>query len=175
MFKKILCPLDGSTHADQALALAIDMAKKYEASLVLLHVLLRNVDSSGLRRFAEVEGLARHVEPEMSRLRAMNDRLDITVGGAYEDTVVPSRVLVEIGQHVIDVAKSHAEQQGVKDVSTHIVDGDPAKQILRCIEDQKADCVIMGSRGLSDVKGLLLGSVSHKVANHATCTCITVK
>jgi nucleotide-binding universal stress UspA family protein len=33
----------------------------------------------------------------------------------------------------------------------------------------------MGSRGLSDAKALFLGSVSHKVANQATCTCVTVK
>lgn len=37
------------------------------------------------------------------------------------------------------------------------------------------DCVVMGSRGLSELQGLFLGSVSHKVANHAPCTCITVK
>lgn len=175
MFKKILCPLDGSSHADQALALAVDVAKKYDASLVLVHVLLRNVNSSELQRFAEVEGLAKNVKPEITRLRAMDDRLDITVGGAYEDTVVPSRVLVEIGQHILDVAKSHAEQQGVRDVTTTIGDGDPGDQILRCIDQYKVDCVIMGSRGLSDVKGLFLGSVSHKVANHSACTCIAVK
>jgi nucleotide-binding universal stress UspA family protein len=33
----------------------------------------------------------------------------------------------------------------------------------------------MGGRGLSDTGALFLGSVSHKVANHAACTCITVK
>lgn len=175
MFKKILCPVDGSSHADQALALAIDMAKKYDASLMLVHVLHRNINSSELQRFAEVEGLAKHVKPEVTRLREMDDRFDITVGGAYEDTVVPSRVLVEIGQHILDVAKSHAEQQGVRDVNTSMVDGDPADRILACIDREKADCVVMGSRGLSDLKGLFLGSVSHKVANHAPCTCITVK
>jgi nucleotide-binding universal stress UspA family protein len=33
----------------------------------------------------------------------------------------------------------------------------------------------MGSRGLSDLKGLMLGSISHKVANSAPCTVITVR
>ena len=35
--------------------------------------------------------------------------------------------------------------------------------------------VVVGSRGLSEIRGLLLGSVSHKVCQLAPCTCVTVK
>jgi len=35
--------------------------------------------------------------------------------------------------------------------------------------------IVMGSRGLSDARALFLGSVSHKMTNHAECTCVTVK
>lgn len=175
MFNNILCPLDGSDHAKRALALAIDMAKSYDARLVLLHALLRSADSAALRRFAEVEGLARHVEPEVKRLQSTEDRLGLNLGPAYEDTAIAYRPLVEIGQHIVDGAKSDASDKGVKDVDTVMVDGDPADLILRCIDERDIDCVVMGSRGLSDIKGLFLGSVSHKVMNRAPCTCIAVK
>ena len=35
--------------------------------------------------------------------------------------------------------------------------------------------IVMGSRGFGDLKGLLMGSVSHKVSNQSPITCITVK
>ena len=173
MFNKILCAVDGSVHAKRALAIAIDIAKRYDVPLVLLHALLRRTDSSELQHFANVEGLAERIAPEIKRLQGMDARLE--VGSAYDERAVSSRTLVEVGQHILDNAKLDAEQNGVRDVSILLSDGDPADQILRCIDEQKIDCVVIGSRGLSDIKGLFLGSVSHKVTNRAPCTCIAVK
>lgn len=45
-------------------------------------------------------------------------------------------------------------------------------QILAVADAEGASMIALGSRGLSDAKALLLGSVSHKVANRANCTCI---
>ena len=41
--------------------------------------------------------------------------------------------------------------------------------ILREAEDMDADVVVLGSRGLSDLAGLVLGSVAHKVLHLARC------
>lgn len=172
MFKTILCPLDGSDHARKALALAIDMAKAYDAQLVLLHGLLTSAHSSELERFAEVEGLAKTVRPELSRLRSVEGRLEF---GYDEPPSGASRIYVEIGQNILDQAKREAAEKGLSDVDMVLTNGDPAAQILRCIENRDVDCVVMGSRGLSDMRALFLGSVSHKVLNRAPCTCIAVK
>jgi nucleotide-binding universal stress UspA family protein len=53
--------------------------------------------------------------------------------------------------------------------------GPLARTIVQVAKDRGADAIAMGSRGLGDVEGFLLGSVSHKVSSLAECTCITVK
>jgi len=173
MYKKILCPMDGSDHAGRALELAITLAKMFEAQLIISHALLRHANASDLKHFARIEGLAAQVKPEMQRLGAIDARLD--VDPSSDDRMVPSRVLTEIGQHILDDAKLDAKEAGVGKVDTVLMDDDAADGILRCIKERGVDCVIMGSRGLSDLKGLFLGSVSHKVMNQAPCTCIAVK
>jgi nucleotide-binding universal stress UspA family protein len=175
MFNKILCPTDGSGHANKALDIAIDMAGKYDAELVILHVPHRSENIEALQRFSEIEGLAEHVSTETDRLRAMDFRVAVATDAAFLDAGISPRLLIELGQHIVDGAKGRAERNGLKNVDARIEIGDPADRILKCIVAEKIDCVIMGSRGLNDLKGLFLGSVSHKVANRAPCTCIAVK
>ena len=175
MFTKILFPTDGSDHAYKALDLAIDMAKKYAAELVILHVPHGSENIDSLRRFAEIEGLAPHVTREIDRLRTIDYRISVISDSAFQDTRIAPRVLIEVGHHIIEHAQSLAKRKGVENVDTLVEVGDPADRILKCINSEKIDCVIMGLRGLNNLKGLFLGSVSHKVANRAPCTCITVK
>ena len=173
MFKNILCPTDGSDHANKAFSLAVDLARKYDARLLLLHILLRNVDTRELRRFAEIEGLTKTVASEIDRLMEVDSRVEIV--RIRDLQTISTGVLVDIGEHILGLAKLEAEKNGVRSVSVMVLDGDPAERILEHAEGENADCIVMGSRGLSDVKGLVLGSVSHKVSNRATCTCIAVK
>jgi len=175
MFNKILCPTDGSDHSKKALDLAIDLAKKYDARLVILHVPHRSENIDALQRFAEIEGLAQHVNTEIQRLQSRDGKIDLATVSAFQDSGISPRLLVEVGQHILDGAKGHAERKGLENVDARLESGDPADEILRCINEENIDCVIMGSRGLNDLKGLFLGSVSHKVANRASCTCIAVK
>ena len=175
MFNKLLCPIDGSDHAEKALDLAIDLAQKYAAELIILHVPHRSENIEALERFAEIEGLSKHVSTELDRLRAMDFRVGVHTETAFEKAGVSARLLIEVGQHIVDQAKGYAERKGLDKVDVRLEGGNPANRILECIGEENVDCVVMGSRGLSDWKGLFLGSVSHKVANHAPCTCIAVK
>jgi nucleotide-binding universal stress UspA family protein len=54
------------------------------------------------------------------------------------------------------------------------LEGPPAETILNVIEIRDVDLVVMGTRGLSQLAGLLLGSQSQKVAMHAKCPVMLV-
>jgi nucleotide-binding universal stress UspA family protein len=59
-------------------------------------------------------------------------------------------------------------------VSKQIGTGTPAEAILAAADKEKADLIVLGSRGLGPVKELLLGSVSHRVVTHAPCPTLVV-
>jgi nucleotide-binding universal stress UspA family protein len=52
--------------------------------------------------------------------------------------------------------------------------GDPAEEIIRCTEDDHELLVVLGRRGLSRIRSLLLGSVSEKVVRHAHSPIIVI-
>lgn len=174
MMSKILCPTDGSEHAEKAVTLASDLAAKYDAELVLLHVLMSNASADDLQRFAEMEGLASDVRPEMERLRTI-DQPTLAMGGPVLSEPVSAEVVERIGDYALQSAKREAEAKGVASVSTKVERGDTGKRILQCAEDEGVDTIVMGSRGLGKLKGIILGSVSQYVSSRADCTCITVK
>ncbi|KAA3619005.1 MAG: universal stress protein [Proteobacteria bacterium] len=53
--------------------------------------------------------------------------------------------------------------------------GDPAAELIRYLNSKGADAVVSGSRGLGNLRGLVIGSVSQKLSQHAPCACIMVK
>ena len=55
-------------------------------------------------------------------------------------------------------------------VQSIIVNGVPGQEILRVIKEKKIDMAVLGSRGLSRISGLLLGSVSEWVLSDASCS-----
>jgi nucleotide-binding universal stress UspA family protein len=85
------------------------------------------------------------------------------------------RFRLALGERLMEDAKTRARQQAVPSVRTVLREGDPAAGILNLAREEKADIIVMGRRGLGDLAGLLLGSVSHKVTHLADCACLTVK
>lgn len=174
MIKTIVVPTDGSEHANKAVMLASDIAEKYGARLVLLHVLLRGRLSAEIKHMAEVEHLAD--SPRSSAPFAAN----IPAGAAQmlhdaQADEAPRRVYEKIGELILEAAEQTARKAGVKLIEREVGDGEPAQEILDCAERAGANLIVMGSRGLGEIKGLLMGSVSHKVAQLSPCTCVTVK
>lgn len=82
--------------------------------------------------------------------------------------------LRRVAEEVLARAAAHARQHGVEPaVEAH--EGDAAEVLLRVAEERGADLIVVGSRGLSAAERFLLGSVSHKVAQHAKSTVMIVR
>ncbi len=171
MIGKILIPLDGSEHAAKALRFALDLAEKDRSELVLVHVLLREMDVKELRRLAEAQELPEEQRQALQRAAPPG----MAMGAAYVRATVPTEVLQRIGEHILASAERLAQEAGIARVTKRLEDGDAAKTILAAAEREQVDTIVMGSRGLGYLQGIFIGSVSHKVSQHARCTCVLVK
>ena len=60
-------------------------------------------------------------------------------------------------------------------VHVRIIHGHVGKNIVEFAQNHGIDLIVMGSRGLSGLKELFLGSASHYVTQHATCPVLIVK
>ena len=78
------------------------------------------------------------------------------------------------GKKVLDKCLLHAKKISAT-IKTELQEGDPASVILNVSSAGKYDLIIMGNRGLGRFKRLLLGSVSTKVVNHASCSILLVR
>ena len=145
MFNSIVVGTDGSDTATQAVREAVDMAKAVGATLELVSA------------YAPVSE---------QRLRA--ERRD-----APEDMQWAINPKQEVELSLSDAADI-AREAGVK-VNTHARQGDPADAILDVAEEQNADVVIVGNKGMTGAKRFLLGSVPDKISHHAPCSVLIVR
>jgi nucleotide-binding universal stress UspA family protein len=151
MISRILVAIDGSEHAWKALDLATVLAKAQQAELMVLHVIAREPVPDPFPSYAGIERLS--AEEEAARFH-------------YGRT---------LGDALTRDAQDRARAAGVAKVEARTAEGKPATMIVETATAERVDMIVMGSRGLSEPRALLLGSVSHKVAHLAPCTCVTVK
>ncbi|ULT58894.1 universal stress protein [Neobacillus drentensis] len=71
-------------------------------------------------------------------------------------------------------AVSLAEREGIE-IEVQSVMGEPAIQIVKKAEEGNYQMIVMGSRGLGNLKGLMLGSVSQKVSQLSHCPVLIIK
>jgi len=84
------------------------------------------------------------------------------------------RELEAEGKAILVKGEETVKVQGIP-VESRLRQGVPAEELLRAATDEKVDLIVLGSRGLSQVKAFLLGSVSDKVSHHAKCPTLIVR
>jgi nucleotide-binding universal stress UspA family protein len=142
---KILVAVDGSNPSFNASNYAIDLAKRYDAELIVLNI----VSPVPYSQF-EYANIGRMKEIETIEKEKAQQKLDKVKQKATEKKVsVKTDVLIKY---------------------TSVV-----KEIVEYAEKMKIDMIVIGSRGVTGFKKLLLGSVANGVVTYSHCPVLVVK
>ena len=147
---KILLPVDGSENSN----------------LALREVALRTWDPNSEAKIIHV------VESPIPVTDMMGVNTEIT-REAYGEAVKKGREILD------DAEKILADARDGLQVTSEIITASPfhsaAEEIVNAAEREGSDLIVMGSRGLSAWKRLVVGSVSHAVTQHAPCSVAIVR
>jgi len=78
------------------------------------------------------------------------------------------------GQTVLDRVHQRLQERGASP-QEDLLEGPEAEAILACADTHEVDLVVMGTRGLGTIEGMLFGSISRKVSQHARCPVLLIR
>jgi nucleotide-binding universal stress UspA family protein len=145
MFTSLVVGTDGSETASEAVRHASALAERLGAKVHLVSA-YEPVPEARLRE--ERQGVPDDVE------WTINPREDVN--------------------STLDGAAQALRDQGIE-VDVHAREGDPADAILDVAEEQSADLIVVGNKGMTGAKRFLLGSVPNKVSHHAPCSVMIIR
>lgn len=79
-----------------------------------------------------------------------------------------------VGQAIIDAARKQLGHTKL-DIEEDLLEGPAADAILSAAAIRKCDLIVMGSRGIGSLTGMVFGSVSTKVSHYAPCPVMVVR
>ncbi len=145
MFQAIVVGTDGSDTASEAVRQATELSR-------ILHARVHVVSAYEPVGSARLREERRRVPEDMQWL--VNPQEEV--------------------ERALEQAAASLRDLGVE-VSTYARQGDPADAILDVAEEQNADLIVVGNKGMSGAKRFLLGSVPNKVSHHAPCTVMIIR
>jgi len=148
--RRILVAVDGSKPSLDASSETIDLAKKLHGELIVIHVISSDI------RYNYLENT---ITPRLPR--------------ALKDVMM---IAMQRGETHVDRVKKKVREKGVK-VRMDVVLGisSVVKEIVEYAEKNKIYIIVIGSRGLSGIKKMLLGSVASGVVTYAHCPVLVTK
>lgn len=137
MYKHILIPTDGSELSDRAVHAGVDLAKAIDAKVTLL------------------------TATPPFKVFASNPLVLTDTPETYEKDAEA------VAQMRFRDAVAYARGKGVTAETEHVHDEHPFNAIIEAASKNRCDLIVMASHGRGGVKGLLLGSETHKVLTHS--------
>ncbi|WP_163537006.1 universal stress protein [Gracilibacillus sp. YIM 98692] len=160
-FTNILVAYDGSMDSVEALKAAENLAKVNQSRLTIVHVKEQGdrIPLHHQQSFPIGQGYT-NTAPIAPQLKTGSDfKTDL------ED---------DNSDHILAEAKNHLTSARTEAEYEKLL-GTPSKEIVRFANQNEVDLIVIGSRGLSGIKKLVMGSVSHKVTNNANCPVLVIK
>lgn len=145
--ERILLAVDGSEHSQRAARVAGELSGGLGATVDIINVV-----------------------PER---RVVPGDAMVELGSLEHMYVSEREFLREAGRQVVEQAARIVRDAGGRVDDEAVLVGDAAQRIAEQAEASGVDCIVLGRRGLGDVRGLFLGSVSHKVGHLTHTTLIT--
>jgi nucleotide-binding universal stress UspA family protein len=148
--RRILVAVDGSKPSIDASVQAIDIAKNLGAELIALYV----------------------VSPD-TRYHYLEDSLTPKLPKAFKEVLM---VAMQRGEEHVNNVRQMAKRKNIK-IKTDVVIGisSVVKEIVEYAHKNKIGLIVIGSRGLSGFKKMLLGSVASGVVTYAECPVLVAK
>ncbi|MDL2317145.1 universal stress protein [Desulfovibrio sp. OttesenSCG-928-A18] len=115
--------------------------------------------------------LAKAGNMEIIFLHCFGD-LPTTIGGQARDEIIA--LSEKEGKALLAPCEALCDESNIKYRST-VRPGAPGRTIVLVAQSEGCDLIVMGSRGLSDFSGMVMGSVSHRVLRHATMPVLVVR
>lgn len=148
MFQKILVPLDGSRFASRAMKYAVEIARQFDAEIILMQV------EKPTTPIAATDGPQPGIQSPAAAKVAVQIALD-------EDKRKLSKARRYLSRKVREI-------KGKKiSCSYHVNTGDPAKSIILYSQKKKIDLIIMTSHGKSGIVRAVMGSVADEVVRNS--------
>jgi len=149
-FKKILVPLDGSEHSKRSLETAITLAKKFEGNITLIHVYSTSI---------------------LMPISMYDEEFDVAASTEVSKLL---EMIREAGAEILATGRKRCEVEGIP-LKTLLEEGHAVQEIIKTAREGGFHLIVMGAKGRSKIKEILLGSVSEKVVRNASCAVMVVK
>ncbi|WP_330949294.1 universal stress protein [Virgibacillus sp. MG-45] len=105
----------------------------------------------------------------------------VTHAGPSTNKAIASSIMMELAEEIRPILsriEKELKEEGIKVISEVMVDysqGNPGVKVCEYAENHHMDLIIVGSRGLGNMKSFFLGSVSNNVVQHAKCPVLIMK